>query len=409
MGLGSYSASAAVVSATPAVLFATRMKSSIAVPVTALVAAIGAAVSAYLVRVHIDVKSGGGSSGVCDISATVNCDAAAASAYSELLGIPIAVIGLAGYVATLLLLAGRANRSEEASEPLSTAGFLQTFFAASVLYSVFLALISVFVLPALCPACIALYAVNIAGLVVTSFWTQVNPLKTLIGQLGRVGEALARPAAITFIVATSLVIAAGTGYTRSAIAGAESDAPAPKRKVDPALIYSPQAPARGPSDAPLKVAVFSDFQCPYCSKFAKTLTFAEETFGPQLRIEFRNYPLPFHQFAPIAAAMGVCAHRTGQFWEFHDGLFADQSRVNPAGLRELGGELGLDPSLVDRCVTDPEVKRILEADQAAGRAVGVTGTPAFVVNGTFYNGALPIEELTRVLEDELEKVTARSP
>lgn len=376
-------------------------------PATAAISAIGAAISAYLVRVHIEVKTGAGSSGVCDISATVNCDAAAASSYSELLGIPIAVLGFAGYVASLLLLSKQTRAQEDPSHTLSIPAYLQTFFFVSVLYSVFLGLISFFVLPALCPACIALYGVNITGLVVTSLWTGASPFSVLFGQAAQLGAAFAKPAAITFFVTVAVVVAVGTGYTRSATARGE-EAPAQKRRVDPTLVSASHAPARGPADAPLKLAVFSDFQCPYCSQFAKTLTFAEETFGPQLRIEFRNYPLPFHQFAPVAAAMGVCAHRNGQFWEFHDRLFADQSRVNPAGLRELGGELGMDPSMVDTCVADPEVKSILEADREAGRVVGVTGTPAFVINGTFHNGALPIEELTRLLEEELDKATTRS-
>ncbi|MEM6731886.1 MAG: thioredoxin domain-containing protein, partial [Myxococcota bacterium] len=369
---------------------------------------VGVAIAGYLTQTHIAVKSGLTSGGVCNISATVNCDAAAASGYSELFGVPIAVLGLAGYVAAVVLVGWSFSRNNEGSdEPLSIASVLQSFFGLSVAYSVFLALISFMILPALCPACLALYAVNVFALVTTSLWTGRSPFTTLGRQIGALGQLLSNPASLTFVSVVALVVALGTGYTRSAIARDGQIAEAPKpRKVDASILYASHAPARGPADASLRLVVFSDFQCPYCGKFAKTLTFAEETFGPQLRTEFRHYPLPFHQFAPMASAIGICAHRQGRFWEWHDTLFANQSQVNPAGLQDLVRELGLDEAAIAACVKEEETQRILEQDHSAGQTAGVSGTPAFFVNGTFYNGALPLDELTRVLENELARVAS---
>lgn len=381
------------------------MKDSTASALTGLISLVGAVISLYLVQAHITVKSGLKTTGVCDFSAAVNCDAAAASSYSAIFGIPVAVLGLAGYVSCVALVGWYLSTpSPRSTEPMSIPGFVQTYYATSVLYSVFLALVSVLVLPAICPACVALYATNVLGLVFVGFWTQRGPVKTLTTQVMNLGKALGHPAALTFIAVTAVVTVIGTGYTRAAIdRGAVESSPPRVARIDDSVLYAEHAPARGPADAPLKIVVFSDFECPYCSRFAKTLTFAEETFGPQLRIEFRHYPLPFHQFAAMGSALGVCAQRQGMFWEWHDALFADQSRVTPSGMQELVRELGLNEEAIAACVKEDAVKEILAADRAAGQAAGVSGTPAFLVNGKFYNGALPIQELTRILEAELEK------
>ncbi len=386
------------------------MKDSTASALTGLISLIGAVIALYLVQAHITVKSGLKTSGVCDFSAAVNCDAAAASSYSAILGIPVAVLGFAGYLACLALVGWYLSKQPPRSrDPMSIPGFIQTFYATSVLYSVFLALVSVLVLPAICPACVALYVTNILGLVFVGFWTERGPVKTLTEQVKNLGKALGHPAALTFIGVAVVVTVIGTGYTRAAIDRAAADPVAPRTaQIDESVLYADHAPARGPKDAPLKLVVFSDFQCPYCSRFAKTLTFAEETFGPQLRVEFRHYPLPFHQFAAMGSAIGVCAQRQGRFWDWHDALFGDQSRVNPAGMQELVRELGLDEQAIAACVEEPAVKELLAKDRDAGQRAGVTGTPAFLVNGKFYNGALPIQELTRVLEAELAKAKPKT-
>ena len=380
------------------------MKAKNAAALTGLVSGIGAAVAIYLVRVHVAVKSGLASGGVCDISSTVNCDAAALSSYSELFGVPIAVLGLAGYCAAgILVLWSIPGRSND-SGPLGIASILQSYYGFATAYSVFLGAVSFIVLPAICPACLALYGVNALGLTTATVWARRSPLKTLAFQLAALGEALAKPTTLSFVGLVVVVSAVGVGYPRAAISQASSSpSPSAPKRVDPSALHVDHAPARGSRQAPLQMVVFSDFQCPYCSRFAKTLTFAEETFGEKLRIEFRHYPLPGHQFAPLASAAAICAHRQGRFWDFHDRLFADQSQVNPEGLNALADDLGMDAETVSRCSQDPEVRAQIAADREAGEAAGVRGTPAFFVNGTFYNGALPIEELSRVLELELER------
>ncbi|MEO0814687.1 MAG: vitamin K epoxide reductase family protein, partial [Myxococcota bacterium] len=194
------------------------MKDSTASGLTGLLSLIGAAISVYLAQAHITVKSGEKAGGVCDLGATLNCDAAAASAYSTVAGVPIAIVGLAGYVACVALvgwyLSQKAPRSKD---PISIAGTLQTFFGVSVVYSVFLAVVSILVLPAICPACVALYVVNIIGLVLTTLWTGRGPLSTLGAQLKDLGKALGQPAALGFVAIVVAVVVLGTGYTNAAI------------------------------------------------------------------------------------------------------------------------------------------------------------------------------------------------
>lgn len=383
------------------------MKDKVAAALTGVIAAIGALTALYLVRVHVSVRSGATSAGFCNMGETLNCDAAALSDYADIFGIPIAVLGMSGYCAVIVLCAWGILRKQDSRLPLGVGGILQTYFTFASVYSVFLAAVSVAVLPAICPACLGLYAVNAAGLLTTSLWVRRQPLATIAAQISTLGTALVQPTSLAFVGVVVAVGAAGTGYTRAALQDrTESPIASPEPSpADPKLLYAAHAPAQGPADAALRLVVYSDFQCPYCARFAQTLAFARETFGSRLRIEFRHFPLAMHSYAPIAAATGVCAHRQGRFWEFHDRLFGNAEPLSPVTLAQLVQELGLDAGAITACRGSSEVQSIIEQDHSSGRKLGVNGTPAFFVNGTFYNGALPLDELTRVLERELSRAS----
>jgi protein-disulfide isomerase len=105
----------------------------------------------------------------------------------------------------------------------------------------------------------------------------------------------------------------------------------------------------------------------------------------------------------------VAAGRQGRFWEFHDRLFADQERLNLEAYRKYVGELGLDVSRFEKDLADPDVRKVVEADKAQARSLGVTGTPGFFVNGRFLGGARPFSDFARAIDGELARLNVPVP
>jgi protein-disulfide isomerase len=164
------------------------------------------------------------------------------------------------------------------------------------------------------------------------------------------------------------------------------------------------SPAKGgPVGAPITIIEFSDFQCPFCSRVNPSLAQAKEIYGDKVRFVFRQFPLNIHPQAPKAAEASLCANEQGKFWEMHDTLFADQQKLAVADLKASAAKLGLDSAKFDACLDGGAMAQIVSRDMADGMAAGVSGTPALFVNGRFINGAVPFEELARVINDELSR------
>ncbi len=161
------------------------------------------------------------------------------------------------------------------------------------------------------------------------------------------------------------------------------------------------APSRGPANAPIEMIEFADFQCPFCLAAAPTVQRVLDTYGDRIRFVYRNYPLPSHPNARPAAEAAQCANEQGKFWAYHDKLFADPGKLEDAQLKEAAASLGLDAARFNRCVDQHAYKSVVDADTQAANEVGVTGTPAFFINGRLLSGAQPYDAFKRVIEDEL--------
>lgn len=167
-------------------------------------------------------------------------------------------------------------------------------------------------------------------------------------------------------------------------------------------------PSRGPAKAPITVVLFADFQCPYCSRGAQTLEQVRAKHPDDVRVVFRDYPLPFHEEAVPAALVARCAGAQGKFWEMHDRLFASQRELGDATYAKLAGELKLDMAAFKTCVAAPATKAAIDADAKAGEAAGVDGTPAFYINGVRLSGAQPAEAFEAVIGPELARKGGKS-
>jgi protein-disulfide isomerase len=160
--------------------------------------------------------------------------------------------------------------------------------------------------------------------------------------------------------------------------------------------------AKGPATAPIEIIEFSDFQCPFCLRSNPTVTQVLKTYGDRVHFVYRHFPLGNHPNARPAAEASQCAAEQGKFWEYHDALFANPSRLGDADLKQHAVGLGLDAKRFNACVDTHKYKAQVDADMAAGEAAGVNGTPAFFVNGRMLNGAQPFDAFKRVIDEELE-------
>jgi protein-disulfide isomerase len=167
-------------------------------------------------------------------------------------------------------------------------------------------------------------------------------------------------------------------------------------------VQAGNSPAKGPAGAPVEIIEFADFQCPFCLAAAPTVKKVLETYGDRIRFVYRNFPLQSHPNARPAAEAAQCANEQGQFWAYHDRLFADPGKLADAELKKTAADLGLDAARFNKCVDDHKYQSVVDADAQAGSEAGVSGTPAFFVNGRLLSGAQPFDAFKRVIDEELE-------
>ena len=164
-------------------------------------------------------------------------------------------------------------------------------------------------------------------------------------------------------------------------------------------------PSRGAAKAPVTIQIFSDFQCPFCSRTLPTLTQLEKQYAGRVRIVWRNMPLSFHQHArPAALAAMEAFSQKGDagFWKLHDLMFANQQALDRVSLAGYARKVGLDAARFEKAIDAEAHAALLATDADAASAAGVDGTPAFVINGYLVSGAQPLAKLKRVVDRALE-------
>jgi protein-disulfide isomerase len=162
-----------------------------------------------------------------------------------------------------------------------------------------------------------------------------------------------------------------------------------------------QAPSLGDPKSRLTITVFTEFQCAFCWRFAARLESLAQLYPGKLRIELRNFPLPMHSKAELAAEAALAAHEQGKFWPMHDELFANQSTIDREHLRAMAHKLGLDVARFDQTLDDGHERARVQSDIELGQRVGVRGVPATVIGDELVPGALPLEEMVRHIDRAL--------
>jgi protein-disulfide isomerase len=177
--------------------------------------------------------------------------------------------------------------------------------------------------------------------------------------------------------------------------------------LPPKVEVEAKGPSKGPGNAPITIVEFSDYQCPYCVKAEKTMSEVLAAYPGKIKLVYRDFPLDFHPLAPKASEASYCAEDQGKYWEMHDRLFGAEGKLAVDDLKKYAREIGLDGAKFDGCLDSNEKAKIVEEHKKAGAAAGVSGTPAFFVNGRMISGAQPIEKFKEIIDHELGPVAKK--
>lgn len=216
-----------------------------------------------------------------------------------------------------------------------------------------------------------------------------------------------------FWVAIGLVAVLGIGAlswvaTRPKTTSSSIDPSLPAMKAQGYLIGSPAAP--------VEITEFADFECPSCGQYA---TITEPDVRTRLvntgkvRVRYLDFPLLMHKNTWSASLAASCANDQGKFWEMHDQIFASQDKWNGEAtsnprkvLQGIAQGLKLDMAKYSSCMDAETHRAQIQANEQEGERRGVNSTPSFLIGGQLYPGALPFDQINKLVEAELAKAPA---
>ncbi len=181
-------------------------------------------------------------------------------------------------------------------------------------------------------------------------------------------------------------------------------------------------PYLGPKDAKVTVIEFSDYECAYCGAADGThdvliarFKQSDPSWEPavpklkelakegKIKFVYRDFPLNIHKNAQKAAEASECADEQGKFWEYHDVLFENQDALDVSNLKKYAQEIGFDSAKFNECLDSGKMAAETKKDFTDGVSYGVSGTPAFFVNGVLISGAAPFKDFEGLINSELKR------
>jgi protein-disulfide isomerase len=162
-------------------------------------------------------------------------------------------------------------------------------------------------------------------------------------------------------------------------------------------------PSLGPADAAVTIIEFSDFQCPFCTKWqVEVWPEIQKAFPDQVRLVYRDFPLyGLHDNAEAAAEAADCAGEQGAYWKYHDKLFSAENGLGAVAFKQYADELGLDSGKFSSCLESGIYKDEVKADYEYASKLGVSSTPTFFINGIPVVGAQPFSVFQQLITKEL--------
>ena len=159
---------------------------------------------------------------------------------------------------------------------------------------------------------------------------------------------------------------------------------------------------RGPANAPITLLEYGDYECPHCGQAHPIVNQVQLSFRDRLRFVYRHFPLTeIHPHAEIAAESAEFAGAAGMFWDMHDALFENQSRLSITTIFLIARELGLPEAAMRHALETGQYRKKVRDDFVDGIRSGVKGTPTFFINGVRHDGGYDYASLVAAIQMRL--------
>ena len=341
--------------------------------------------------------------GGCSFNDWITCDTVLSTGSAKMFGVPVAWWGFLFYLWSFFTIIFAIINS---AKPFGKACAEAVLFISviSVLFT-FFKIYNLITLGVICPVCVGMYISNFAVFLFLMlslkmnfkdvFTFEVNYFKSIFKK--KSNEELS-PHPLRFGVIFIWLFAMGylgLKYYENTVVVLNpvkvkliSDE---HFKQPPVKINTEGAPVTGNPDAKVKIVVFSDFQCPSCRLLASNMKTIMLENKNNISYTFLNYPLDssinknvkheLHKYAGISALAGVCAAQHGKFWEFHDELFENQTRLGREFLIETTVKLGMDKNEFISCMDSEETRQKVISNIETAKEINVSSTPSLFING----------------------------
>ncbi len=157
------------------------------------------------------------------------------------------------------------------------------------------------------------------------------------------------------------------------------------------------SPVKGDKKAEYTIVGFTDFQCPFCKRGDDTIKELQKKYDKKLRYVLKHFPLGFHPEAAPASKAAWAAGKQGKFFEYHDKLFENQSKLGDELYVQLAKDLSLNVDKFNKDRASDEAEKQLKSDMEVGQKAGIQGTPGFVLNGVKIFGAYPADYFEKII------------
>ncbi|MDL2321331.1 thioredoxin domain-containing protein [Desulfosarcina sp. OttesenSCG-928-B08] len=369
----------------------------------------GVGVSGYLSVSHYRNFMDIGYQSFCAISKALNCDTVSQSIYAVFFGVPLGVWGIAGYLVFLFFMAALFPGKNKKTIQAWAAGL---FVIAAVFsgFSLFLAAIATFEIHSYCLMCIVLYGINFALLFISwLIWKRAGDGKRT-GRLKNTvlffREKISRIVLIGvgFLIVSGSLVLFYPKYWRFPELSASAGTGGSSGTTDEG------SPWIGAENPVLTIEEYADYMCFQCGKMHGYLRKLVNQYPDKIRLVHRHFPLDnkvnpvlkenVHPNAGLVALFAIASEDTGMFWQANDLLFRDAREKKEINIKEIGEKLGLDVRQVNTMVYNAKTVSRLQADIRSGLKAGITATPSYIIDGTLYEGSIPVEILDRVVKEK---------
>jgi len=366
--------------------------------ISGLIDSIYLAISHY--RVYMDI----GYRSFCSISKSVNCDTVSQSTYSILLGLPVPVWGIIGYLFLITLLFFACTNEAQKKRIWAILFVLSILFSS---YSVILAYISVFNIRSYCFMCVLSYGINFLLMYFT--WLVRKRFEgsgILSGLRGDIKYVWRRKAPIgslisVFLLGTFLLVLFLPKYW-------EMNPPEITRGISTGITKDGH-PWIGAENPEIEIIEFTDYMCFQCKKMHFYLRQLIAKHPQKIRLIHRHFPMD-HQVNPFVkepmhigtggmAIFAIYATSKGKFWVMNDVLFNIERGSKKLNLKNIAKLVGLDFKGLANSVNDPKLRYDLHLDIMFGLKNGIIGTPSYIIDGNVYRGQIPPDIINSLLKN----------